>query len=339
MEWLVAGSGPGCSGADWSTDEGQRLAGEVFVRLRRGRRLSDLGLGTVDGRTDLRGITAAIPRRSRRFQFGRLFVEELSGLVELRDCLIEGIDFGGALLPNLRFFDSEIRDCRFDAAQCRGWRMWRTRLEDVGFRRANLRDSALGPFDGAPNRFDRVDFRDADLRGIASSGVEYVDCDFGGARLDGVDFQSSSLVRCRFAGVLKGVIFYAHGFQTGKPDPNPMEDVDFSEAVLRDVEFRGLNLDRVRFPVTSDHFVTRNYRCVIEYALTKLQGDESTAAQYIRSALEHRLKWVGPSQQVGVFNIDDLSIPGGAEQGKVALDLLRRCESHCDEQNGGTRQP
>jgi len=40
-------------------------------------------------------------------------------------------------------------------------------------------------------------------------------------------------------------MFYDHGFKTGKPDPNPMDDVDFSEAELRMVEFRGLNLDRV----------------------------------------------------------------------------------------------
>lgn len=107
---------------------------------------------------------------------------------------------------------------------------------------------------------------------------------------------------------------------------------------LHFLRFRGLNLDRVRFPVTSDHFVIKNYRCVIECALARLQADESTAARHIRSALEHRQKTIARSQQVGVFNVDDLSIAGGAEQGKPALDLLSHCESLCDEQGRTTEE-
>ena len=49
-------------------------------------------------------------------------------------------------------------------------------------------------------------------------------------------------------------IFYDHGYKTGKSDANPMEDVDFTNAELRMVEFRRLNLDRVAFP-SDDHHV------------------------------------------------------------------------------------
>ena len=66
---------------------------------------------------------------------------------------------------------------------------------------------------------------------------------FEGTRLDGVDFQSSSFIRCRFAGELREVIFWDRGFETGKPDANPMDEVDFRDATLPWVEFRHLNLD------------------------------------------------------------------------------------------------
>src|SRR5216683_2482051 len=38
-----------------------------------------------------------------------------------------------------------------------------------------------------------------------------------------------------------------HGFRTGKPDPNPMQDVDFTKARFRGLEFRRLNLHSVSF--------------------------------------------------------------------------------------------
>ncbi len=41
--------------------------------------------------------------------------------------------------------------------------------------------------------------------------------------------------------------FRDDGFRTGKPDPNPMQDVDFTKARLRGLEFRRLNLHSVSF--------------------------------------------------------------------------------------------
>jgi hypothetical protein len=63
----------------WETREGQELADEAIARLVAGRPLAGLGLGTTDGRLDLRGLPAPVPRRLRRFEAAGWFVEKLGG--------------------------------------------------------------------------------------------------------------------------------------------------------------------------------------------------------------------------------------------------------------------
>jgi Pentapeptide repeats (9 copies) len=173
--------------------------------------------------------------------------------------------------------------------------------------------------------------------GSAWTAQVLIHCDFSRARLEKVDFQSTSFVRCRFAGDLVEVIFYDHGFKTGKPDPNQMEDVDFAGAVLHDVEFRRLNLDKVTFPVAAGHLVVRCYRCVIERALAELAEERTREARLLKVTLEHQLRWAGPDQQVGMFSLLDLEDSGGPELAERAANLLRHCEEACGA--NGSRSP
>lgn len=122
-------------------------------------------------------------------------------------------------------------------------------------------------------------------------------------------------------------MFYDHGFKTGKPDLNPMEDVDFSDAELRMVEFRRLNLDRVKFPTSSAHLIVHHYRCVLEGASRELRSD--TRWSGLRAVMEHRLKWAGPRQEVGEFNHRDLAEMGDEAEAEFAETLLRRLEREC----------
>jgi Pentapeptide repeats (9 copies) len=92
---------------------------------------------------------------------------------------------------------------------------------------------------------------------VGTAAAEYVDCDFSRARLSGVNFWQSSLIRCRFAGRLAGVIFDGRDLREPKP-PNPMLDVDFSTVTFDHCDFRGVNFDRVRLPDDPDIFVFRD---------------------------------------------------------------------------------
>jgi uncharacterized protein YjbI with pentapeptide repeats len=314
--------------ARWNTPEGERLAQVVFGRLLAGEPLTDLGLGEHDGRIDLRGIAAPAPNRLEAFEKQGWVVQELDGVLKFERARLANLDLSGGRLENFRFFNTAIVNCRFDEARCQDWRLWAVDVTDTSFRGAALRKAVLGTWhEGRGNIYLRVNFSRANLRSIVCPAGIFIDCDFGDAQLAKVDFQSSSFVRCRFAGMLREVMFYDHGFQTGKPDPNPMEDVDFSESELRMVEFRHLNLDHVRFPTSSDHVVLNHYRCVLERAVREL-GSE-TAYMGLRTVLEHELKWAGPHQDAGVFNRRDFVEMFDADGADFAIGLLRRMEKDC----------
>ena len=315
--------------ARWRSEDGQKLAEEVVAHLLAGRPLGHLDLGDHDGRVDLRGLQFPQPKRLRRFEEEGWFIEELSDRVAFNDARLEGLDLSGAVLDAVRLCDTRVDDCRFDGARWQHLGMVRTSLLRSSFAGADLRQAALGTWVDGGNVFEQVSFVGADLRIGSCPAATFVDSDFSDARLEKVDFQSSSFVRCRFAGELREVTFYDHGFKTGKPDPNPMEDVDFGDAVLRDVEFRRLNLDRVTFPRDADHLVVRRYRCVLERADAALASMDLAAARRLRAGIQHRLKWAGPEQEVGVFSLADYGRRGGPELAELAAEVLRRSESEC----------
>jgi uncharacterized protein YjbI with pentapeptide repeats len=311
----------------WRTAQGQELAQDVLARLIAGRDLGDLELGEHQSRIDLRGLPAPIPRRLKRYELKGWFVEELGDLVTLRGARLQRLDLSGGQLQSFRFFHCTIEDCVFDRANCQDWRMWAVDVTHTSFRGTDLRGAALGPWhEGRGNIFREVDFSRSNLKQIACSAATFIDCDLSHAKIARVDFGSTSFIRCKFAGELRDVTFYDHGWRTGKPNPNPMEDVDFSEAILRYVEFRRLNLDRVKFPTGADHFLVHHYRCVLERALEELKKGIPG-----RAYVETELKWAGSRQEIGVYNRRDLVEVFGDEGAELFERLLIRVESECEE--------
>jgi uncharacterized protein YjbI with pentapeptide repeats len=314
--------------SQWRTQDGKERAEEIFGRLLAGSRLDDLRLGEHDGRVDLRGIGAPPPERLETLEKNGWVVAELGGLPKFESVKLADLDFSGGLLEGFRFFNTTINNCRFDGARCHDWRLWAVDVTDTGFVGADLRKAVLGAwYQGRGDVYRRVNFSGANLRSIVCPTATFIDCDFGDAQLAKVDFQSSSFIRCRFAGLLREVMFYDHGFKTGKPDPNPMEDVDFSEAELRWVEFRRLDLDRVELPKSTDHLVVHDYRCVLEGAIRELQTDARRKG--LRGVMENRLKWAGPHQEQGEFNRRDFVEMGDEAEAEFAVSLLRRLEAEC----------
>jgi uncharacterized protein YjbI with pentapeptide repeats len=312
----------------WRTKEGEGLAKEVLGRLLAGKSLDDLQLGEHDGRVDLRGIAAPASERLGAFERKGWVVQELGRPLKFERVQLVNLDFSGGRLESFRFFNTTISHCRFDEARCQDWRLWAVDVTDTSFVGADLRKAVLGAwYEGRGDVYQRVNFSHANLRSIVCPAAAFIDCDFGDAQLAKVDFQSSGFVRCRFAGMLREVMFHDHGYKTGKPDPNPMEDVDFSEAELRMVEFRHLNLDRVKFPNSSDHMVVHHYRCALERAVRDLESD--TAHRGLRTVLEHELKWAGSHQKVGVFNRRDFVEMFEEDGADFAVALLRRRETDC----------
>jgi uncharacterized protein YjbI with pentapeptide repeats len=315
----------------WRSKAGQRLTTAVVERLLSGGPLDDLPLDEHEGRLDLRGFAIPAPTRQKRAQVGRYFVEDLEELIEISHDL-ERIDFSGAVLDHIRFFEARIEDCVLDRARCRDWRLWATDVVATSLRGTDLRSSALGGWhEERGNVYVGCDFSEADLRDAECGSAEFIDCVFDRTRLDKLDFGSSSFVRCRFAGELREVIFHDHGFETGKPTPNEMREVDFTDAELREVEFRGLDLSQVKLPRSPNHIIVDHYPCVLRRGLAELASAATPVALGLLGYIEAEAEWTPETRRFGVFNRRDWAEGESEEAADFVESLLRRLEAECAE--------
>ncbi|MFI6285363.1 pentapeptide repeat-containing protein [Streptomyces sp. NPDC051018] len=312
----------------WRPAEGGRLAREVFARLLSGRPLTGLALDEHRGRLDLRGFPA--PGQTVRAEMAdageipAAFVD----LPEIAGRTLEGLDFTGADLADAVFFDSVLADCVFDRARFSDPRVWSTEIRDCSFRDAPLADLVLAADHGVPTVCTRVDFSGADLRRMVSRETTFTDVDFSGARMSDIDFHASAFIRCTFAGPLRRIIFWDRPPGAPGDSVNPMEDIDFTGAELRWVEFRGLRLDRVALPPDGAHVVVGDYRRVLERAIERLSVVSPHAA-----AFGHQLHWAHPQRTTGIWFREDL---GDTEEEREAIvTVLREAEKEC----GGEQEP
>lgn len=297
---------------------------EIISRLIQGKSLDRLGLGLKDGRVDLSGLITPEPVARKTVKTEIADVSEMEVLV-IKGVTWKGLDFSGSRLNGLRFFDCAISDCVFDKCSCQDWRLWTTTVSETNFSSADLRRSALGGVqDGRRNTFRKVEFTNADLRQTSYVAAEFVGCTFKDTRLDKVDFQTSTFTECKFEGELREVLFYRRGFKGEAFPVNEMTDVDFSRAELRWVEFRGLDMETVRFPEDDDHFIVDDYPRVLDRLLETVKGRNDVASKRLTAVLSNRRKWVGAKQQRGVFNKNDLLEIGGEEGLRRVLEIVEQ---------------
>jgi uncharacterized protein YjbI with pentapeptide repeats len=293
-----------------------------------------LGVGDHEGRLDLRGLPSPADERVT------IAIHEVAGMRfeqkegqtprELEGVRLENLDLSGAQFAHIRFIECRIDACRFDGADLAGIGMWLTDVSDSSFVGADLTQAqigawSLGSIDPGPprgNTFHRCDLPNARMRATNCDAGEFVDCSFHGTTIEHVDFGSTSFIRCDFTGKLTEVTFWDEGFETGKPDPNPMEDVDFSDAMLRDVGFHRLSLDRVTLPTGPDYLHFRQYGRVLDGVLAELERDDHRSTRGLRGYLRAVADWLRPDQDVGLLNVHDLGETD--EEIEFARNLLLR---------------
>jgi uncharacterized protein YjbI with pentapeptide repeats len=307
----------GTAAQPWHGESG--LAADVVTHLAEGRDLDDLGLASVDGRVDLRGLPGSGTE-----------VGGADAIVTLRDTGPQGLDLSGARLGNWRLHDCEIRDCLLTGADCHDWRLWATTVSDADFTGASLRGAAVGTWEGGVgNSWIRVSFRDADLRVGVCWAARFEDCDFTGADLTGTRFEQCTLLGCRFGGELNDVLFDGRGV-SGRPPSPPMEAVDFTGATFGGVEFLGFDLAGVTLPDDPNLRLVHHYRCTAEHAIDLL-GD-SAPERVLRADLESRLRLLRAGTAGGdaaVINRRDYLRFGGEPLATLAEEVFARAEAIC----------
>jgi uncharacterized protein YjbI with pentapeptide repeats len=283
--------------------------GDVWKVLTGKGTLASLDVPLIGGRKDLRGLRAPRPTQGRRI--GRAI--EMVGIVVIRGASWRGLDFANADLGSLRFFDCRIEDCIFDRAKCVDWRMWGTSISNCRFHNADLRTAALGGVDGNKrNVFKGVDFSEADLRQTAYQSADFIECTFRDTKLGKVNFQGSVFKDCTFEGELDEVVFQRFAFEGEGLPPNTMDGVDFSNAQLRSVEFRNLDLKNVAWPQDDEHIIVGDYVKSLDRAITALSARADVPSRKLAAYLGGYRRFAGSAQRVGIFNKKALAEVCGA---------------------------
>lgn len=297
----------------WQTTEGTRLSAEVVRRLVRGESLADLDLGKVDGRIDLRGFAFPSPRPVGDVQVatdhGQWTFTKLEGKIEVREQQWRDLDLSHASCRELLLFGLCITNCVLDGADLRGTGGWAISVEDSSFRRADLRDFGLGHWKRGPSRWASVNLHGANLSREWVSAVTLTDCDFTMAKLLKTEFWGCELVRCRFEGELREVIFHRHSHMVPHrrvPMEGRFEDVDLRNTSLRWCEFRGLDLDGLLLPEDDNHIVLDDYQARLTRAAERLSGmDDSDFDVGIARRFVERDQ--APGVRRGLVNRQDLA--------------------------------
>ncbi len=302
------------SGDRWKGSAGNALAVQVIDRLKKGRSLDDLGLGSSDGRVDLTELP------------------EIRGQAEIRGRSLSGLDFTRAQLNGWRLSSCEIVDCRFDRARCAGWVLWHCTIKNCTFIGSSNRGSILGSYpEGGRVNWQGVSFAEADLRHSAAYGAIFRDCDFSHARLEESNFHQCELSHCRFAGRIEDVLFDGRALPNHAP-PVEMDDVDFGDAHFVDVDFRGFSLRKVHLPRDPDVFPVRRFPCVAQRVIEGLTAQDSEPARIVRGVLANALPGLDDRPEaVWVFNRRDWVEWGGAETLRLAEAAMKQAEAECSD--------
>jgi len=314
----------------WKGSAGAALSAQVIDRLKRGKPLDDLRLGSSGHRVNLAGLLASPSHRVEVRRVGSIEIERVDGIVEIAGRSLFRLDLSGARLNGWRLRKCEIVDCRFDEARCADWILWHCTVRDCSFSAADLRGAMLGTFpEGGRVKWERVSFAEADLRGASAYGAVFVDCDFSNARLEETNFLQCDFVRCRFAGVMEEVLFDGRRVPD-RPVAAEMESVDFANAHFVNVDFRGYSLRNTELPRDPDVFPIHRFPCVGRRVVAALSGASGPSERVVRGMIENSMPWTEDRpDSVWVFNRRDWREWGGDDAAILAERLMKQAETEC----------
>ncbi|MFC9425808.1 pentapeptide repeat-containing protein [Streptomyces sp. NPDC056987] len=322
----------------WKTPAGVELTQRVIKELLDpAGDLASLPLERHEDRVDLRGIRmgSELPLPSG-ITAGGYMVEEITTPLDAHGVEFSAIDFTGSSLNSLRFKDCRIVNCLFDEADCRDWRTWGLEVVDSNFSNTAMRACHLGTWnEGDRSTYVRVDFSGADLKSSFFSYADFRDCDFSYADVDQLDFRSACFRGCRFAGHLRGTVFWSLPPNSEATDHNLMARVDFRDATLRFVEFRGLDLRDVTLPHSNQYIKVAQYPCVMRLAPDRLRGLPGRNGNRAARLLERQTRWINSKRDVGIWHEEDLA--SSKEECELVREVLHSCERECDTNHATDR--
>src|SRR5579863_1343509 len=217
------------------------LTAEIIEFLRSGNPDVRVTLNHEGDRVVLERYALPSPEIIRSWKFEKYVISEAKPVVAFRGVKWHGIEFVECELPSLRMFDSYLENCTFNKCKLHDLRLWNMHISHVELNRCDLRDAALGSIENNKiNHYNHVTFCETDFRGCSFMGCSFQECVFDTSRMKELDMSESQFENCKFIGELNDVTFAELGYSTKNLFTNRMDNVDFSQAMLRSVDFRNL---------------------------------------------------------------------------------------------------
>lgn len=288
----------------WKSKEGQLRLEEIINNLIKGIPLSSIkGLEKYCGRWDFRGAKLSVIEKEQKIETeGHSFVKK-TGSLKIKNTTIESVDFSFADISYSLFEKSIIKDCLFEETIAKEIRIVACEVLDCVFRKSNFSYSYLNENIGSNSgSFINVQFIETNFKESIFYFPIVENCVFADCNLRATNFDGSRMKNCTFIGKVdspwfSGFSINAHKSVLGifnrvdpKQYPNPMENVDFSKAVLTGVAFRnGIDLSKSKFPKDESYLIVRNIKKTFLTAKEKISKE-----------------WEGEDRRIGLHMIENV---------------------------------
>ena len=147
-----------------------------------------------------------------------------------------------------------------------------------------------------------VRFLDCDLRHSRTSNATFSRSSFENSKFCHVDVKSARFIDCSFKGLIDDAVFYNEAQYD-----DALLNADFSNTQFRMTAMRRYNFrenDGTRWPKDPNHIVVNRFEGVLRRMLDLIPRGHPLS-RGANALLESTLKWIGPSQEVGMFSLLD----------------------------------
>ncbi|WP_276374122.1 pentapeptide repeat-containing protein [Chryseolinea sp. H1M3-3] len=254
----------------WKTAEGKIKLKQVIECLETGTpNLLEAVLQRYCGRWDLRGAPLSKVKKERNIEVGGHSLVQKIGTLKLKSVSLTSVDFSYAELNYSWWEKCQISNCLFEETKAKEIRVIASDFIDCIFKKADLNCSYINENIGSNSgSFKRVQFLETNLKECLFYFPVIEDCVFDNCNLEATNFNGSRFGNCKFIGLVdspwfKGYPVNVHKSLFGffnrinpKDFPNPMKNIDFSEAELIGVSFiNGIDLSKCIFPNDPEKYV------------------------------------------------------------------------------------
>lgn len=330
----------------WKTSEGEMRLKKAMDCLIKGKSLSSVGsMEKYAGRWDLRGAQLSKLESEKKIEVEGHSVTQKFGTLKLKGIKIESVDFSHTDISYSWWEKCAVNNCLFEGTKMKEIWVHASDFLNCVFRKANLTYSYLNENIGANSgSFRKVEFIETNLSECIFSFPIMEDCVFIDCNLLATNFDGSRMKNCKFKGKVDSPWFrgYSNTAQRStlgifnridpKDYPNPMENVDFSEAELLGVTFSdGIDLSRCIFPNDeSKYIIVRNLKSV--YSKAKKVIDTEWTGENKRKGLGFIdtifFKPDRQDQQIDVIDKNLLTDEGNDQEfGDKFFNLIREINS------------